>query len=430
MELSIYTYLFKDSGKFYMYNSEVNFFSEISDELYKVLKNRSWQELPAEVLKELTDRKILVKSTEKYNHYNSQKLLFNARKYDSTRLSLVLVPTTACNFDCPYCFEPKANPKMMDAEVINQVRDFVKSFKEAKSLSLTWYGGEPLLAFEQIKKLYGMLTEEDMPKISSHSIVTNGYLFNQEVIDFFKATELKSIQITLDGTEQRHNTTRCLKGCGEPTFDVILRNIDNILRELNDAYLSIRVNIDRTNYKEYIELLRYFKNKYPDNKHLSVYPGLIRAETEDGKSLNCDCFSCEDIFELNQLVRAEGHDVRLFPKKESRGCMVHSLNSYIIGPEGELYKCWNDVSDPELTIGNISTVKLNGSSRLLDFMTETTPFNPECRNCHVFPVCGGGCAYYRLRNYREGASFAVCSPFRDYSRLKSALLEGVRPELT
>lgn len=99
MELSIYTYLFKDSGKFYMYNSEVNFFSEISEELYKVLKNRSWQELPAEILKELTDRKILVKSAEKYNYYNSQKLLFNAHKYDSTRLSLVLVPMTACNFD-------------------------------------------------------------------------------------------------------------------------------------------------------------------------------------------------------------------------------------------------------------------------------------------------------------------------------------------
>lgn len=46
MILSIYTYLFTEKGKFYLYNSQTNFFSEISDELYKSLKNRTWAELP------------------------------------------------------------------------------------------------------------------------------------------------------------------------------------------------------------------------------------------------------------------------------------------------------------------------------------------------------------------------------------------------
>lgn len=424
---SIYTYLFTEKGKYYLYNSQSNFFSEISEDLYKSLKNRTWSELPPKVMVQLTTHKILVAAESKYDYYNSQRLLFNAQKYSNTHLSLVIVPTTACNFECPYCFEPKKNPKTVTPEVIDNIRQFVKSFPDAKQLDVTWYGGEPLLAFDKIKQIHSMLTEEGMPELRSQSIVTNGYLFSDEVVKFFNEVGLGSIQITLDGTREHHNTTRCLRLTHQPTFDTILHNIDRIVRDMPKTHLSIRVNIKKATSGQYIELLKYFAEKYPDNK-LNVYPGLIREDTPDGKSMHCDCYSTEDVPDLNELVKEAGFNVRLFPRKEQRGYMVHTLNSYIIGPEGELYKCWNDVSDPTMSVGNIASGKLTGSTRLLDFMTETTPFNAECRECHAFPICGGGCGYYRLRNYKEGANFAICSPYKNHEKLKHSLLAGIKPE--
>lgn len=74
------------------------------------------------------------------------------------------------------------------------------------------------------------------------------------------------------------------------------------------------------------------------------------------------------------------------------------------------------------------TGKLTGSTRLLDFMTETTPFNSECRECHAFPICSGGCAYYRLRNYKDDAKFTICSQYKDNEKLRRALLAGIKPE--
>ncbi len=427
MILSIYTYLFTEKGKFYLYNSQTNFFSEISDELYKSLKNRTWAELPREIMEQLTSHKILVAAESKYDYYNSQRLLFNAQRYNNTQLSLVIVPTTSCNFECPYCFEPKKNPKTINTEVIDNIRQFVKSFPDAKHLNITWYGGEPLLAFDKIKQIHSMLTEEDMPKLSSQSIITNGYLFSEEIVKFFNEVGLGSIQITLDGTRELHNTTRCLKSSQQPTFDVILNNIDLILREMPKTQLNIRVNIKKATSRQYIELLEYFTKKYPDHRP-GVYPGLIREYTPDGKSMHCDCYSNEDILELNELIKEAGFNSGLFPRKEHRGCMAHALNSYIIGPEGELYKCWNDVSDPDMSVGNIASGKLTGSTRLLDFMTETTPFNSECRECHAFPICSGGCAYYRLRNYKDDAKFTICSQYKDNEKLRRALLAGIKPE--
>ena len=64
-------------------------------------------------------------------------------------------------------------------------------------------------------------------------------------------------QITIDGTAESHDTRRITKA-GEPTFDIIMKNIvdvtnTKIYKDYN-CNISIRVNIDKTNY-QYVEPL-------------------------------------------------------------------------------------------------------------------------------------------------------------------------------
>lgn len=424
LENSIYTLVFKSEEKYYLYNSRSNFFSEISEPLFTSLDCNDYSQLPQEVIDELKEREIIVEKDCQYDFYYGELLNFNAQNNKRRTLSLVIAPTTACNFACPYCFEPKKNTKTMTDDVIEKLKEFVKTQEDIKSVSITWYGGEPLIAFPVIKKIYKALSEEGMPKIDDQSIITNGYAFNDEIIEYFKEHGCSYIQITIDGVGDKHNRTRCLKGSNAPTFDTIVTNIDKILPSLPNTRVHIRVNIDRNNYLDFVEVYKYFKDKYPDNKNLIVYPGIIRTETEDRRSLCESCFTTSEILELHELLRKEGFDWNDFPKRSQRGCIMHYVAGFVIGPEGEIYKCWNDVGNSEKIVGYIDKSELTNASLYIKCLAQAIPFNDECKNCRVFPICSGGCAYHRYRNMFEGCHFDLCSPYKDVEQLKKALLEG------
>ena len=111
LELSIYTLQFCNKSHYYVYNSRSNFFSEISKELYDAFKSQNWDSLPDFVIEELKSKELICESNSKFDFYYSQLISFNARNNDRTTLNLVLAPTTACNFACPYCFESKRTLK-------------------------------------------------------------------------------------------------------------------------------------------------------------------------------------------------------------------------------------------------------------------------------------------------------------------------------
>ncbi len=428
LELSIYTLQFCNKSHYYVYNSRSNFFSEISKELYDAFKSQNWDSLPDFVIEELKSKELICESNSKFDFYYSQLISFNARNNDRTTLNLVLAPTTACNFACPYCFESKKNPKTIDEETIDALAEFVKSHQDANKVHIHWYGGEPLLAFDKMEAIYQKLSAEGMPEISSQAITTNGYCFTDEVIDFFKEKGCANIQITIDGLHERHNATRCLKNSPDGTFETIVANIDKIITQLPETRLNIRVNINKNNYTDFIDVANFFKAKYPGNKMLSVYPGLIREEDENRRTLCSSSFGTSEKLELNELLRTHGFDISDFPNKSMRGCMMQNTMSYLIGPEGEIYKCWNDIGNLDAVLGNIKSKDFSNISRYLKYSIQAAPFNDECRQCHAFPICDGGCSYYRYRNMFENCHFDLCSPYKDKNKLVNALLSGKLPQ--
>ena len=99
------------------------------------------------------------------------KYVTRSTRFDDSHLALTINPTLACNFACPYCFEYDHNGKTMTTETEDRIVDFVKSHSEAKSMRITWFGGEPLIAFDRIeslsKKLLSLGLEYDAGIISN-----------------------------------------------------------------------------------------------------------------------------------------------------------------------------------------------------------------------------------------------------------------------
>ena len=420
MKKSLYTYLFERNEVCYLYNTQTNFFSSISRELFEILYNEDFSSLPDDISQQLLSKKILVKDDKLYEYYHQCRLncLSSIGYYDS--LNLIIAPTTGCNFACPYCFEGEKENRKMNKDVINNLVLFINSYKETKNLSITWYGGEPLIAFHTMQEIVGRIREECSINLASQSIITNGYLINDYVIEFVKSNNFSQIQITFDGVKHHHNETRYLKTDRKPTYDRILSNVDNLVSTMPDScQISLRINIDRANANDFQVMWDFFNKQYNGKRNVNVYPGFIR---EEGKGNNRMC--CNSLFGKSKELLKKGVSVDFYPQLKSKGCMTCQNNSFVIGPEGELYKCWNDFNNPERIVGNIKERSMTNPQLISRYAYDTTIYNDSnCKECKFFPICDGGCSWLRYKNLFEGKNYDLCTFLADDTRLEECLLK-------
>lgn len=301
----------------------------------------------------------------------------------------------------------------MSEETIDELVRFINGHKNVRTIGITWYGGEPLMAFTTIKKIIDRINSDCNAKLVSQDIVTNGYNFDKNVIDFFKSQHLKRIQITIDGPEDVHNKTRVL--CtGKGTYKRIINNLQAIIDGLPDTRLVIRVNVGKDNKDSYPVLCDELQERF-SNK-ISVYPGFIRIYDENQTHLICDSMEHKDIVSFYDYLEEDGNfDINYYPSLcKSRGCVATCSTAYVIGPMGELYKCWNDMGNEEMVVGNIADKELSRPDLYNRYMIDGTwTSDDNCRQCFFLPICSGGCAWQRLRNRFHGGGFNFCSIFKE-----------------
>ena len=76
-------------------------------------------------------------------------------RYSRSHLSLVIAATSNCNFRCVYCYERSVlRASTMSEATQEAIVKFVESeAPHLESFTVTWYGGEPLLALDIIESL-------------------------------------------------------------------------------------------------------------------------------------------------------------------------------------------------------------------------------------------------------------------------------------
>ena len=386
--------------------------------------NEDFDTIKKDVLEKLKEKKIVVEDEHLYDDYSYSHLHFLSSVGNSNILNLILAPTTGCNFACPYCFEGDKVDKRMTPIVINNLLSFINSYQNAKELNITWYGGEPLIAFDIMKTIVERIKKECKIEIASHSIVTNGYLINNSVIDFMKKNPFKKIQITFDGIKENHNKTRCLKGSQQPTYDKIMSNVDRLISEMSDkTIISLRININKDNERDFTEMYKFIKDRYPNNNSVVVYPGFIRESNKDCSIMCYKSIYGKSRYTFYKNIAEKGLNVDFYPQNLHKGCMACRNNSLIIGPEGEIYKCWNDFNNPQRIVGYIRDRKMTNPTIISRYAYDTTIYNDlKCKECKLFPICDGGCAWLRYQNLFEGKKYDVCTFLSDDHILEECLL--------
>ncbi|NTU57857.1 MAG: radical SAM protein [Chlorobiaceae bacterium] len=341
----------------------------------------------------------------------------NLACFNTAYVGLAICPTLACNFACTYCFEDsQGETAVMDDRTIEALLAFIRTHKDAKHLTVKWYGGEPTLAFDVIETLTAKFIEL-FPDYADAGMVTNGYLLDQKKIDRLNDLRITSLQVTLDGIEATHDRRRRLGG-GGGTHDRILRNLDLLMASSWKGRCSVRVNVDGSNMHEYAALRKELLVRYK-GRNLTVYPG--RVNVVEGKACDQQCGLCNSewaSFQLEGYAR-DGITPRggFYPLSGTQNlCIATSHQGYVVGPKGELYKCWEEVGKENMVIGSVHDEPFVADSELLvRYAVGADPYDDgECMECKLFPVCGGGCVNRRMMVQQFGeASLDYCSVLKE-----------------
>lgn len=394
------------------YNGLNNSFVKINENLFDLLKKaKNDIELLNEIdteIKEILKTTLMVCSEEDIQvQINQKRFLRYYNAFQNDYLNLTIAPTSFCNFKCSYCYEEGIPYKTMDDITIEKLIDFIaeKSKKTQNNIDICWYGGEPLLAVKQIDKILKGIAEKKI-NILWQSIVTNGYFLTAENFEFLKKNKIDNIQITLDGSNaETHNKRRKSKD-GSGSWERILENIDNILSTKQEVRISIRCNVGKGNQAEYPVLKEYLEKRWNNNPNISIHPGILRNHNDENGG--CQYFSNVETSDFLIHQGVQNKDLSYLSYVVG-GCSATQYNAYLIGPEGELYKCWNELGLTDRIIGNVNDKLEKNKNLLLEYLSGQSMLDDEkCKNCCLLFTCTGGCQWSRINNKRYNKNDDLC----------------------
>lgn len=427
MKKSKYNVIFEHDGKKFAFNGISCALAEVSNNFLSFLKNIP--QIKEALLNE--EDKNLLRAMKKGGYILEDDIdelsLIKFRNYSGKfcrdTFFLTIAPTLSCNFSCPYCYE-KFKTGFMSDSVKNAICSQIElAAKSKQHISIAWYGGEPTLVPNIINELSQkmILTCEKYNVRYTATMTSNGYLIGNNFIDLMKNCKINSVQITLDGPKDIHNSRRKLTN-GEGTFDVLLCNIKQL--KVNGIEVSIRVNITKENENYFGHLL----DTLVEN-NLQDCPILMARVVPYDTCLSDVASKCLDdirwprkVIEYSALLSGKGFYASKNPYrpiKRTNYCYADNINSFIVDPTGSLYKCWTDLGNTNRSIGNILNFKNENIHSINDISADYIFWSPfdhkECLECKILPLCMGGCPKRGLMKKN-----VECSP------LKYNLIENLK----
>lgn len=193
----------------------------------------------------------------------------------------------------------------------------------------------------------------------------------------------------------------------------------------------MRVNIDRLNADQFFEVQDIVIKQTDSAKNIHCYPGILRGDNDCSENLY---FTNDSLISFyKKALDEKGVSLRMYPKRVTVGCSANCINGHIIGADGAIYGCWEDLGIKDKQIGNILNNELFNETLFRQYIKSNLFNSPTCRSCGLLPVCSGGCAKKRYENKYLNGKHDLCSINKvndsqalldyllDYYHLKKAL---------
>ena len=397
---SIYNCYVKSESGFLIFNSFSRAVIEVEDSAFvKNALNKNNE----------TDLDLLYKNgfivNESTNEEGIMKYLYNKKYFNTESQAIILMPTLKCNFNCPYCFE-KGVSIDENKNYFDSIYKYISiNSNRFNKLYIGLFGGEPLLKSREIvsflKKTKKLADKTNFQLYTS--MVTNGSLLNSNFIDELTKFSCKYIQITFDGTRERHNKSR-VSSIGDPSFDLLINNMECLasVSHSNAEFKAImRINIENESVEDVVTTLKAVNKKYRNDIHVLIRRVFNTCMYTTTSKKDC---SIQKYYEAaNSLGYKSFKNRNLFSSCESCG----DLNTVHILPDLSIYKCVNDLNYKGSKIGKLTDEgEMILDSKNLQMWYESANFfsDPKCSRCEKSASSMGGCILHKRRTGRRNCS--------------------------
>lgn len=317
--------------------------------------------------------------------FRYQERVFNNRDYH-----LTVVNGWKNDLDLFYPYQ-QVTEKYSESKFIELVKNHIHYMvvdERIDSLCLEFAGGEPLLDFtNRIQPICQYAKQICMKSgIDFHGqIATNGLLL-PDVMDHLEINGIKSIKVTLEDSEKRHNKIRHCKG--KATFQIIREQIIKLCNNIPKLHILLEIRCYSDSKKETLQSI------------LDYFPSSIRERITldfcfQNEKLRKEEFAKEYEVMLNSL-KTHGFATNFLSEKDRWiKRTVRRVYQRILMFNGDLYWDYHFVFSPELAMGYID--ESNGKVIPYDaqYIHASGLYwfeNERCRTCKLLPLLYEQCA--------------------------------------
>ena len=360
----------------------------------------------AETLEVLEEIQALIDAEELFTADVYKNYVMDFKKRQTVVKALCLHIAHDCNLACKYCFaeegEYHGRRALMSFEVGKKALDFlIANSGNRVNLEVDFFGGEPLMNWDVVKQLveYGRSREKECNKKFRFTIITNGVLLNDEIMDFCNR-EMSNVVLSLDGRKEVNDRMRPFRN-GSGSYDLIVPKFQKFAESRGTKDYFVRGTFTRNNLDFSKDVLHFADLGF---KKLSIEP--VVADPKEPYSIREE--------DLPQIMEEYDRLAKEFIKREKEGrgfqffhfmidlnqgpCVAKRLSGcgsgteYLaVTPWGDFYPCHQFVGMEDFLLGNVDEGITNTKVRD-EFKLCNVYAREKCRDCFARFYCSGGCA--------------------------------------
>ena len=335
-----------------------------------------------------------------------ENMAFDFKNRSTVVKALCLHVAHTCNLSCSYCFASQGryhgDRALMSFEVGKRAMDFlIENSGTRRNLEVDFFGGEPLMNFDMVKKLVAYCREQEKihNKNFRFTMTTNGMLIDDDVIDFCNK-ECHNVVLSLDGRKEVNDRFR-VDLAGNGSYDRIVPKFQKLVAARGGTGYYMRGTFTHHNV-DFTKDLFHMADDLGFSE-LSMEPVVAPPDSPEALTEE-DLPKLFDQYELlaNDMLRRQkaGKPITFYHYildlkhgpciyKRISGC--GSGTEYMaVTPWGDLYPCHQFVGDPNYKLGNVWDGVTNTALRD-EFKLCNVYAKEKCRNCFARFYCSGGC---------------------------------------
>ncbi|MEO1418186.1 MAG: radical SAM protein [Bacteroidota bacterium] len=362
------------------------------------------QEIHPSFHQELIDRGFIV--DDELDEVELIKSLREEVDFNEESYQLTINPTMNCNFKCWYCYESHVKGSKMTENTRNMLQKHISKIilekNTLKNFHISWFGGEPMLYFEQVVK---PVVAHALDEASKHDIefttsfTTNGYLIKKPMIPFLQNHHVNHFQITLDGHRDKHNTIRYTAN-KKGTYDQIIDSIKLLIS--HDLYVMVRINYTGETLDTIESVIEDFADVTEEAKRNMKFS--FHNVWQD------DSPSTDKLERIITNFRANGFRTEsLYSMVDTvtHSCYADKKNHATVNYNGEVFKCtardFSSKNKEGMLMENGDIVWGEKYHQRMDIKFKNKP----CLECRLLPLCNGGCSQQALEHLAVGKEYCI-----------------------